>query len=200
MTAPTLAPDTWATVARAQSGDADAFAELYEQHADKIFRFINYRVPNRHVAEDIAQDVWVRALKSLANVQYEGKDISAWLMTVARNLVADYFKSSAVRRSSHRNIDDLITDREEPVADDDPEFDAARLVDCQRVRELIAPLLPEMTEDQRRVLVLRFFEGMALAEVADVMGKHIGAVKALQTRAVARLARDSKVQALAVRP
>jgi RNA polymerase sigma-70 factor, ECF subfamily len=198
VTAPTV--DSWAVVARAQSGDADAFAELYTEHAARIYRFINHRVPNRHVAEDLAQDVWVRALKSLAAVQYEGKDIGAWLMTVARNLVADHFKSSAVRRSSHRNIDDLIAERFEPIADDDPEREAARLVDCQRVRELILPLLPEMTDDQRRVLLLRFFEGMTLAEVADVMGKHIGAVKALQTRAVSRLARDRHVQALAVAP
>lgn len=188
MTAPTL-DDTWTLVARAQAGDTDAFAAIYRAHNPGVVRFIDYRVGSRHVAEDIAQDVWVRALTRIGTVQDQGKEISSWLITIARNLVADYFKSARVRTTSRRTIDDLIAERFEPVAADDPEAETAEAIEARAAQLLVGALLEELTPDQRQVIRLRFFEEMTAAEAAVVMGKDTGAVKAAQFRACSALRR-----------
>jgi RNA polymerase sigma-70 factor (ECF subfamily) len=187
VTAPTV--DSWAVVTRAQSGDADAFADIYRTHNPGIVRFIDYRVGSRSVAEDLAQDVWVKALRNIGTVEYQGRDIGSWLTTIARNLVADYFKSARFRTASRKTIDDLIAERYEPVADDDPEAETAAAIQCRAAELLIGSLLDELTSDQRRVLHLRFWDELSTVETAAVMGKAVGAVKASQSRGCASLRR-----------
>lgn len=189
MTAALLAADSWQLVTRAQSGDPDAFAELFRIHNPGVVRFIDYRVGSRTVAEDLAQDVWVKALSRIGTVEYQGRDIGSWLITIARNLVADYFKSARVRTTSRRTIDDLIAERFEPVAADDPESETADAIEARAAQLLVSGLLAELTPDQRRVIEMRFYREMKAVDVAAVMGKDVGAVKASQSRACAALRR-----------
>lgn len=195
MTAPTLAPDSWQLVTRAQAGDTDAFAALYREHHDRVLRFIDHRVGSRHLAEDLAQDVWVRVLGRIGAVEYQGKDIAAWLMTIARNIATDHFKAARHRYTSVRTLDDLMVAREEPAADDDPEAETAAAIEARAAARLVGPLLAELTPEQQRVVQLRFYDGLSTVETAAAMGKNVGAVKAAQTRACASLRRALAVTA-----
>lgn len=192
MTAPTLAPDSWQLVTRAQAGDTDAFAALYEQYRAPIFRFVYHRVGDRLTAEEIAQDAWVKVLKRINTVEFQGRDIGAWIITIARNLVADYFKSARFR------LERLTGETPSDLTDDDREVNPdAAVGDYLRSRDLITAV-QRLWPDQREVIVLRFLCGYSVAETAAQMGKNEASVKALQYRAVRALARDEQVQLLAV--
>jgi RNA polymerase sigma-70 factor, ECF subfamily len=188
VTAPTV--DTWAVVARAQGGDPDAVAELYRQYHDTVFRYVQFRVPNRATAEDVAQDTWVKALRNIGTISYQGVDFAAWLVTIARNLVNDHFKAARHRYTSARTLDDLVAERFDPVAADDPEAETVHAIQTRAAALLVGPLLRELTPDQQAVIRLRFFDGLSTNEAAAVMGKQVGAVKAAQTRACASLRRQ----------
>ncbi len=178
------AVDSWQLVTRAQAGDMDAFADIYRNHQDTVYRFVRFRLGvDSDTAADLTQDTFCRALRSIGTLTWQGKDVVAWLLTIARNLTADYYKSARFRGMSNRTIDDLITDRSEPVADDDPAAEVAAAIEARTAQLLVGALLPELTEDQQRVIRLRFFDELPTPKVAEVMGKQVGAVKAAQYRA-----------------
>jgi RNA polymerase sigma-70 factor (ECF subfamily) len=175
-----------AVVEQARSGDATAFGHIYEQYYDTIFRFVHFRVGNRQTAEDITADTFVRALRRIDTFTWQGRDIGAWLVTIARNLVADHFKSRRYRYEI-ATVDSLDSDtvRTEQRAVDDTEknvIDYLTHVDMLRAVSQLSP-------DQQECIVLRFLHGLSVAETARVMGRNEGAIKALQFRARNVLAR-----------
>jgi RNA polymerase sigma-70 factor (ECF subfamily) len=175
-----------AIVAQARSGDSTAFGQIYEQYYDTIYRFVHFRVGNRQTAEDITADTFVRALRRIDTFTWQGRDIGAWLVTIARNLVADHFKSRRVRYEI-TTVDPLDGDalRTEQRAADDTEknvIDYLTHVDMLRAVSQLSP-------DQQECIVLRFLHGLSVAETARVMGRNEGAIKALQFRARNVLAR-----------
>ena len=129
MTAPTV--DTWAVVARAQSGDTDAVAALWREHNPRVLRFIQHRTGSFHLAEDLASDVWVRALGGIGRIEYQGRDFGAWLTTIARNIVNDHFKSARVRLSTP--VEDLHT--WDLPAVDDPEAETVHAIEARADRK-----------------------------------------------------------------
>ncbi|MDP8927112.1 MAG: RNA polymerase subunit sigma-24, partial [Actinomycetota bacterium] len=74
-------------VARAQRGDGDAFALLYDRYVEQVHAYIHHKVRDRHLAEDLTADVFLRALRGLSSFRWQGVDIGAWLATIARNRV-----------------------------------------------------------------------------------------------------------------
>lgn len=184
------APAEWALVERAQAGDMAAFEQIYRTHRVSVEKFVYFRTGSQQLTEDLCQDVWVKALRSIGTVTWQGRGIAAWLLTIARNRVTDYFKSARLRTSSHRTIDDLIADRTEPVAADDPVNEVAQAIEDEAARLLFGALLSELTPDQQQVVRLRFWEELSTAEAAAVMGKQVGAVKAAQYRACSSLRRS----------
>ncbi|GGW73610.1 RNA polymerase sigma factor [Streptomyces xantholiticus] len=82
---------------RAQAGDSDAFGLLYDTYCDAVYRYVHYRVGGRATAEDLTSDTFVRALLRLDTFTWQGRDFGAWLVTIARNLIADHFASSRFR-------------------------------------------------------------------------------------------------------
>ena len=86
-----------ALVERAQDGDGEAFGQLYDHYADTVYRYIYYRVGGKATAEDLTSETFLRALRRIGTFTYQGRDFGAWLVTIARNLVADHFKSSRFR-------------------------------------------------------------------------------------------------------
>ncbi|MGH3423136.1 MAG: sigma-70 family RNA polymerase sigma factor, partial [Nocardioidaceae bacterium] len=86
-----------ALVDLACKGDAEAFGQLYDHYLPGVFRFVYYRVSSRTLAEDLTSETFTRALRSIGKFRWQGKDFGAWLTTIARNLVADHFKSSRQR-------------------------------------------------------------------------------------------------------
>lgn len=188
MTAPAIARPAaddptaagWALVERAQAGDAQAFGEIYQRHSGKIFQFIYNRVGSRELAEDLAGDVFVRALKNIGRVTWQGRDIGAWLTTIARNLVIDYFKSGRYRLEA---LTGEILEADQ--VDLDPRPEAIAIVNLTS-RDLIAAV-QQLNDLQRQCIVLRFLNGWSLAETAAAMGRDTTAIKALQYRAIRSL-------------
>lgn len=176
----------------AQAGDAGAVAELYDIYRDPVFRFIYYRVGNRHLAEDLASDTWVRALKRLHAYTYQGKDLGAWLIVIARNLIADHYKSGRYRLEV--TTGDILdaADRCELGPEGAPED----YVVAHGINTDLVTALGRLNEEQRECLVNRFLRGLSVAETAHAMGKNEGAIKALQYRATASLRRDPTIRTI----
>ncbi len=177
--------DRWEIVTRAQQGDTDAFGELYRTYVDVVFRFAYYRTNgNRQLAEDITADTFARALKRINSVTWQGRDIGAWFVTIARNLVADHYKSGRYRLEITTG-DVLDADR----TDRSPEGDPASAV-AEHLRNLaLLGAVKQLNPEQQECITLRFLRGYSVTETARAMGKNEGAIKALQYRAVRALAR-----------
>lgn len=171
--------ETWALVQAVQNGDGEAFGQLYDRYVNQVFRFIYYRVNDRALAEDFTSETFLRALRRIATINYQGRDIGAWFITIARNIVFDHSKSARFRLEI--STGDAIEPDEREAG---PE--AAVLAHLTNARLMHA--VNELNDEQKECIVLRFLQGLSVAETAAVMGKNDGAIKALQHRAVKRLA------------
>ncbi len=178
------AAEVWALVERAQAGDAEAFGQIYDRYLDTVFRFIYFRVGNRPLAEDLTADTFLRALKRIGSFTWQGRDLGAWLVTIARNLVADHFKSGRYRLEVTTG-DVLDADREDRGPEGSPEIAVVDHITNVALLGAVKQLNPE----QQECIVLRFLHGFSVAETAHTMGKNEGAIKALQYRAVRALHR-----------
>jgi RNA polymerase sigma-70 factor (ECF subfamily) len=167
-------------VDRAQAGDVGAFGELYDEYSLTVYRFVYARVPSSALAEDLTSETFVRALRALDSFHWQGRDFGAWLVTIARNLIADHYKSGRARL-------EVVTDEIESHDrhTEGPETDVLAAVTADVLRGAVAGL----PDDQRDCLTMRFFAGLSIAETAQALGKSEGAVKQLQLRAVRQLAK-----------
>jgi RNA polymerase sigma-70 factor (TIGR02952 family) len=177
---PAEAPDVWALVHRAQRGDAEAFGQIYDHYVGMVHRYVHHRLGDRATAEDVTSETFVRALRRLDSLTFQGRDVAAWLLTIARNIVLDHVKSSRYRLEV--STADM---RDADTSTDGPEDAVVQRLTNQQLVACIRELGPE----QQECLALRFLHGLSVSETAQVMGKRDGAVKALQHRAVRRLAR-----------
>lgn len=171
---------SWALVERCQAGEAAAFGELYERYHDVVFRYVLFRMGDRAFAEDVTQETFVRALRRISSVSYQGRDIGAWFVTIARNLIFDYVKSSRYR---------LEQSTPEFVEQSHPHSGGPeqQVLDMATNSELLVAI-EKLNADQRECIQFRFLRGLSVAETAELMDRNEGAVKALQHRAVRRLA------------
>ncbi|MFF5568277.1 ECF subfamily RNA polymerase sigma factor, BldN family [Streptomyces sp. NPDC012623] len=167
-------------VERAQAGEAEAFGRLYDQYSDTVYRYIYYRVGGKATAEDLTSETFLRALRRISTFTYQGRDFGAWLVTIARNLVADHFKSSRFRLevTTGEMLDANEVERS-------PEDSVLESLSNAALLEAVRKLNPQ----QQECVTLRFLQGLSVAETARVMGKNEGAIKTLQYRAVRTLAR-----------
>ncbi|MGH3311816.1 MAG: ECF subfamily RNA polymerase sigma factor, BldN family [Streptomyces sp.] len=167
-------------VERAQSGEAEAFGRLYDQYSDTVYRYIYYRVGGKATAEDLTSETFLRALRRIGTFTWQGRDFGAWLVTIARNLVADHFKSSRFRLevTTGEMLDANEVERS-------PEDSVLESLSNAALLEAVRRLNPQ----QQECVTLRFLQGLSVAETARVMGKNEGAIKTLQYRAVRTLAR-----------
>jgi RNA polymerase sigma-70 factor, ECF subfamily len=178
-TAPVGAPHAWALVIAAQGGDMNAFGELFDRYYDVVFRFVLFRTGDRSLAEDIAQETFVRTLRRITSVSYQGRDIGAWFVTIARNLIFDHVKSSRYRlEQTTGEMVDLSPGTGGPEQE---------VLDGATHDELLT-CVHMLNPDQQECIQLRFLQGLSVAETARIMDRNEGAVKALQHRAVRRLA------------
>ncbi|MEU9151384.1 ECF subfamily RNA polymerase sigma factor, BldN family [Streptomyces sp. NPDC048417] len=167
-------------VERAQAGESDAFGRLYDQYSDTVYRYIYYRVGGKATAEDLTSETFLRALRRIGTFTWQGRDFGAWLVTIARNLVADHFKSSRFRLEV--TTGEMLDANEVERSPEDSVLESlsnAALLDAVR----------RLNPQQQECVTLRFLQGLSVAETARVMGKNEGAIKTLQYRAVRTLAR-----------
>lgn len=174
-------PEVVELVERARDGDQHAFAQLYDRYVDQVYGYVRRRVGNREVAEDLTGDVFLRAWRRFDRFQWQGVDLGAWLTTIARNRVHDHFKSARFRLE--RSVDD-VGDRDEGPRIDQPE----RVAEARELARSLASALEQLKDDHREVIELRFVHDMSVTETAAVLGRTVGATKALQYRALRALA------------
>jgi len=163
-------------IERARNGDRDAFAELYDRHVDSVYRYLLYRVREASDAEDLTSEVFTRAFANIHRYRWQGKSFLAWLYTIARNAVTD-------RRRRDRPTVDL--DDAFGLAEDGPTAHE-RAVHGEAV-DALRGAVRHLTTEQQEVIVLRFVENLSSRQVAQVLGKNEGAIRALQFRALGRL-------------
>lgn len=182
------AESSWNLVQRAQQGDQEAGGLLYERYADQVLRFIYFRVADRPLAEDLASETWLRALKRIDSFTWQGRDFAAWLITIARNLVADHFRSGRYRLEVTSGA---IHDPGYPnnLVDPTPEGRPESIVVDHAVNVTLLTAVRQLNPEQQECIIYRYLKGFSVAETAKEMGKGEGAVKALQHRAVKALAR-----------
>lgn len=164
-------------VSRAIKGDGEAFAQLYDEHFDKIYRYIYLRLGNQAEAEDLTQDVFIKALEAIGSYRWRNLPFASWLFRIAHNRVVDYRRKQG--KVEKKAWEDDIT----LAGESDPALIAEQKIEVEKVTECIGKLSPA----QRDVISLRFGSGLSVAEVAKALGKSPGTVKALQYNGIVAL-------------
>ena len=164
-------------VERAQQGDRAALEELYLIHFDRIYSYLHMSVGNRHDAEDLTTQTFLKMLESIGRFRWQSAPFSAWLFRIAHNLSMDHFRSR--RRWQPEEEVPELPGTEEPSA----ELAAMQSIGRESMLELIDKLSPE----QQQVLTLKFVFNFPNADVAKILDKTEGAIKSLQHRALASL-------------
>jgi RNA polymerase sigma-70 factor (ECF subfamily) len=164
-------------VERAQQGDRDALEELYLIHFDRIYSYLHMTLGNRHDAEDLTTQTFLKMLESIGRFKWQAVPFSAWLFRIAHNLCMDHFR--ATRRWQPEE------DVPEPEPQETTEQDALESIGRKSLLEMIETL----SHEQQQVLTLKFVFNFSNAEAATILGKTEGAIKSLQHRALASLQR-----------
>jgi len=165
-----------ALVCSAQQGDGAAFSELYEENFSKVYRYLMLRVGDKAEAEDMTQQVFIKAFEALPGYRWQGAPFASWLFRIAHNQVIDRQRKQSKRSSAAIGDLDLASDECTEEA-----------VETKLTVEEIVAASKDLTVAQREVIGLRFGAEMSTAEVAHIMGKSEGAIKALQHSAVVAL-------------
>jgi len=165
-------------LSRARALDQEAIAEIHDAHYVSIYRYIAFRVDDVQTAEDLTSDVFLRFLSALRDRHAPQNTIRGWLIGTASNVLKEFYRSK--RRLHQAGLD-------ESTPDDGP--GPAQRVSIKLTNEQLRMAMRELPEEQQKVLALRFGYGMRHKEVADTLNKSEGAVKMLQTRAIAALSR-----------
>ena len=151
-------------------------ASLYEEYYDKIARYALVHIGNRTEAEDIAGEVFLKALESLKSYQERGIPMQAWLFRIAHNLVVDHWRKTTKRKT-------VPIDTVQVEADVDPVTVAAKNIELERV----TMAMEQLTREQREVLGLRFFGGLTSKEAGSILHKSDGAIREMQRVAIEKL-------------
>jgi RNA polymerase sigma-70 factor (ECF subfamily) len=189
-------------IQKAKDFESDAWTQIYQRYYPKIYAYLHHRLEDTKTAEDIAADVFSRACEKIGSYKYRGTPLLAWLYRIAHNQMVDYIRREAkmntkplteetlaqsstdyIRREAKMNTKPLT---EETLAQSSTEQDTTK---GTLIREELKAVLRNLTEDQRQVILLKFFGDLSNAEVVGIIGKSEGAVKALQHRALASLKR-----------
>ena len=164
-------------VDRAQSGDGEAFAQLYEAYLDRVYRFIFFRVTDAQIAEDLTSEVFLKAWENLSRYHPHGPFL-AWLYAIARNTVIDSYRTKKPTVSLEEAA---------PIAAQDDKLDDQ--MQFQFEMQAVQAAMQHLTQEQQEVITLKFIAEYDTTQIAEHMGKSEGAIRALQMRALQALAR-----------
>lgn len=158
--------------------DCDAFAQLYNSNVNRIYRYIYYRIGNGAEAEDLCEQVFLKAWEAISRFEWRGYPFSSWLYRLAHNMIVDHYRM----RKDNEPLEDRVPSSDRRM---DPEASLQRTLANEQLRWA----LQQLTEEQRQVLQLKFIEGYGNPEIAQILAKKEGAIRALQYRALRSLHR-----------
>lgn len=162
----------------AASFDERALGELYDRYEARIYSYIYRRTGNESLAEDLTAQVFLKMLEAIRSDKGWHSSFSGWLYRIAHNAVIDFYRQRD--RQQQVSLEDTLSTT---ASDHNPVVMAEASLDAQRLRTAISRL----TEEQSEVITLRFLEGYSISEVAEMLDKTEGSIKALQYRAVTTL-------------
>ncbi len=166
--------DVKSLVEKAARGDVEAFGEIYSIYLDRIFRYVFYQVRNRATAEDLTEEIFVKAWESISKFRWKGPPFVAWLYRIARNHIIDYFRT----KKQEETLDEgLLSD------DKDPEQETGD----RQMQRVLSAAISTLPRQQRQIIILKFIEGLESCEIAQVLKKSQGAIRVLQMRALVAL-------------
>lgn len=160
---------------KAKDGNQEAFAQIYDLYFKKIYRFIFFRVGHKESAEDMAEEVFLKAFKKLNSV----KEIAAfegWLYQIARNLVIDFYRQ--------KKFTVALEDIENTL---EYESNTVDVLNLEQRQKTLLKHLKDLPGDQQVVIKLKFFDELENREIAELLNKTEGAVRVIQHRAITKL-------------
>lgn len=167
--------DERSLVQRAKERDETAFARIYESYFDKIYRYIVLKIGERTEAEDLTQQVFVKVVQQIDTFNWRGTPFSAWIFRIAHNQMVDYLRKRNKRQSLP--LDETVAGQDDPPRAVEAKIDLERVLDAAK----------KLTSAQQEVISLRFSADLSTREVAKIMNKSEGAIKALQHSAIIAL-------------
>lgn len=175
-------------LARAHRGDHEALREIYTGYYTPIYQFIRMRTNDRHTAEDLAAEVFLKLVRAFRQGKGPRDSLRGWLFRVARHQIYDHYGRG--KRFTETVLEEWL-----PMPDEDaPEAQFIRTMNIETARRAVL----QLTDDQQEVLILRFGQMLSLQETADIMGKQVNTIKQLQLRALRALERVLSQTALEV--
>ncbi len=165
-------------VRQAVDGNQQAFTRLYDEHFDKVYRYMRFRVSNQAEAEDLTQEVFLKALQAIGSYKWRDVPFASWLFRIAHNQVIDHFRKQSKQKKAPLEEAAAVS-MEDPVA----------MAEQKSEIEELTSAVKELPSAQQEVISLRFIAGLPIAEVARTLGKSEGTVKALQFNGTVSLRR-----------
>lgn len=164
-------------VRKAQKGDALAFGLIYDRYLERIYRFIFLKVSNREEAQDLTQQVFLKAWESLPQFKFTRAPFVSWLYRIARNLVTDFYRTQKPLLSLEGEL------KIDPV--DYPNWEEK--LEIHQFQDQLREALNQLTENQREIIFFRFVEELSYREIAKILKKSQPALRILQFRALRKL-------------
>lgn len=158
-------------------------ASLYNEYFDKIAHYAYARIGDKTEAEDIASEVFLKALESLKKYEERGLPMEAWLFKIAHNLVVDHWRRVTKRKTVPIETVE-IADKADPQAAVEMNFELRRVARAMR----------QLTDEQAEVIRLRFFGGLTSREIGSMLGKSDGAVREMQRAAMEKIRELLKIE------
>jgi RNA polymerase sigma-70 factor (ECF subfamily) len=171
-------PEEARLVHQAKSGDSEAFAQLYDAYVERVYRYILFRVSEAETTEDLVSQVFLKAWQNLERYKSGSSPFIAWLYTIARNLVIDYYRAK-------KDMLPLEDARAMPSDMQSPHEEVETRFDLEAMRDGLQAL----TGDQQQVLILKYIAGLPNENIAKVMNKQEGTIRGLQMRALQTLSK-----------
>lgn len=158
-----------------QEGESEAFGKIYDHFLTPIYRYVFYKVPENEV-EDLTEVVFLKAWQSIRSYKQGKTRFSAWLFRIAHNTVVDFYRTN-------RDVLELA----EYIEDERNHIDPKKLTEQEFLRKDVKMALTKLSETQSEIIILKFFNNLSNAEIAQYLGKKEGAVRVLQMRALQKL-------------
>jgi len=162
-------------IIKAKSGDKEAFSDLYNTYFEKIYVFVFYRVSHKEVAEDLTEDIFLKAYQQLKNLTAT-EAFQGWLYKIARNRIIDYYRSKK-ESVALEGLENSLS-YEQALVD---------VIELEAQQKIFLQLLNELGPEQQSVIKMKFIEELDNDAIAASLGKTEGAIRVIQHRAITKL-------------